>query len=393
MYIFLLATILLVILAILAFIYLANKRNMLHWLPSYITQYFYRNKKNPDGITHVMFCFVDHYEPQWKNPNNIDLERKRVDRWFDQYPKMADKFKDADGYSPKHSFFYPEEEYREEHLAKLSDMCYRGYGEIEIHLHHENDTSENLTQSLTNFAKVLHENHGALPVDPETGQIKYAFIHGNWCLDNSHPNGEWCGVNDELIVLNKTGCYVDLTFPSAPSPTQPKTINSIYYAKDNPEKPKSHDTGKKLKVGGKAWGDLLLINGPLMLNWKRRKFGFMPRVENADIRTSNPPSKDRIDLWVKANVHVKGQPNWRFIKIHTHGTQDKDMDILLGKPVENMHKYLGDKYNDGKQYQLHYVSSREMYNIVKAAEAGKTENPNLYRNFELPKPTFKALNL
>jgi hypothetical protein len=118
----------------------------------------------------------------------------------------------------------------------------------------------------------------------------------------------------------------------------------------------------------------------------------MPRVENADIRTSNPPSKERVDLWVNANVHVKGQPNWRFIKIHTHGTQDKDMDILLGKPVEDMHQYLNEKYNDGDKYKLHYVSAREVYNIVKAAEAGKIGDPNEYRDFILTKPKFKGLN-
>lgn len=385
-----------VVVALMAFVYLANQRNMLHWMPSYLKQTITQSIKNcnkSEEATHIMFCFVDHYEPQWKNPDNIELERQRVDRWFEQYPTMAEQFKDADGCSPKHTFFYPEEEYRQEHLAKLSDMCYRGYGEIEIHLHHENDTSNNLTQSLASFAKKLHENHGALPTDPTTGQIKYAFIHGNWCLDNSHPNGEWCGVNDELIVLNNTGCYADLTFPSAPNPTQPRTINSIYYVKDDPLKSKSHDKGINVRVGGKPWGDLMLINGPLMLNWKQRKFGIMPRVENADIRTSNPPSPERIDLWVNANVHVENQPNWRFIKIHTHGTQDKDMDILLGRPIEKMHEYLNDKYNDGQNYKLHYVSSREMYNIIKAAEAGKTEDPNQYRNFELPKPMFKALDL
>ena len=256
-----------VVVALMAFVYLANQRNMLHWMPSYLKQTITQSIKNcnkSEEATHIMFCFVDHYEPQWKNPDNIELERQRVERWFEQYPKMAEQFKDADGCSPKHTFFYPEEEYRQEHLAKLSDMCYRGYGEIEIHLHHENDTSDNLTQSLTSFAKKLHENHGALPIDPTTGQIKYAFIHGNWCLDNSHPNGEWCGVNDELIVLNNTGCYADLTFPSAPNPTQPRTINSIYYVKDDPLKSKSHDKGINVRVGGKPWGDLMLINGPLM---------------------------------------------------------------------------------------------------------------------------------
>lgn len=54
-----------------------------------------------------MFCFVDHYEPQWLNKDNIELERKRVDRWMVDYPKMAQKFTDADGCHPKHSFFLP----------------------------------------------------------------------------------------------------------------------------------------------------------------------------------------------------------------------------------------------------------------------------------------------
>lgn len=378
------------VLAVVAFLLLAKQKNMLHWLPNYIRQRL--SKPKVDGPVHILFCFVDHYEPQWKNKDNIELERQRVDRWMRDYPAMASQFTDADGYHPKHSFFFPEEEYRHEHLAKLSDLCARGYGEIEIHLHHDDDTSDNLRKTLTNFANILHHEHGALPVHPETGQIQYAFIHGNWALDNSDPSGKWCGVNDELIVLNETGCYVDYTFPSAPHPTQPSTINSIYYAKDDPGKPKSHDTGMLMRVGGQPWGDLLLINGPLMLNWKNRKFGLMPKIENSDIRTSNPPTPERIDLWVEAAIHVTGRPEWRFIKIHTHGAQDADMDVLLGKPAAAMHRYLNTKYNDGSRYQLHYVSAREMYNIAKAAEAGKAGNPNQFRNFLLAKPAFRRLD-
>ena len=46
------------------------------------------------------------------------------------------------------------------------------------------------------------------------------------------------------------------------------------------------------------------------------------------------------------------------------------MPALLGEPIEAMHRHLNEKYNDGEQYKLHYVSAREMYNIAKAAEAG-----------------------
>ena len=64
-----------------------------------------------------------------------------------------------------------------------------------------------------------------------------------------------------------------------------------------------------------------------------------------------------------------------------------DIDTLLGEPTRKMYEYLAsDKYNDGDNYAMHFVSAREMYNIVRAAEAGKTGNPNEYRDFIIPCP-------
>jgi hypothetical protein len=51
-----------------------------------------------------------------------------------------------------------------------------------------------------------------------------------------------------------------------------------------------------------------------------------------------------------------------------------------------MFERLEGRYNDGRHFVLHYVSAREMFNIVKAAEAGRSGNPNDYRDFVLPKP-------
>ncbi len=69
------------------------------------------------------------------------------------------------------------------------------------------------------------------------------------------PSGNNCGINNELLILKETGCYADFTFPSAPHPTQPSTINSIYYAKDDPLAPNSHNTGGvHAKVKQKPWG-------------------------------------------------------------------------------------------------------------------------------------------
>ena len=128
---------------------------------------------------------------------------------------------------------------------------------------------------------------------------------------------------------------------------------------------------------------MLIIQGPLALNWKRRKLGIFPKIENSEITKANPPRKDRIDLWVEQGICVKGREDWIFIKVHTHGAQEKNFDCMLGKPMHNMHNYLETKYNDGVNYKLHYVTAREMYNIIKAAEAGEKGEPGEYRDYKL----------
>ena len=357
-------------------------RNMQIWLGSY-----FRRKPRPSvaGPTHVMFCFVDHFEPAWRKAD-LATQRARVDRWCRDYRALASRHRDADGRPPQHSFFYPEEEYLEEHLDKIAALCAEGFGELEIHLHHDNDTEANFRATIARFCTTLHEKHGALSRDPADGELKFAFIHGNWCLDNSRADGKWCGINNELILLRELGCYADFTLPSAPSDTQTSTINAIYYATDDPNAPKSHDTGTPVRVGGSPEGDLLIIQGPLALNWRERRLGIMPRIENADIRRTQPPTPARVDDWVATGVHVEGRPEWVFVKIHTHGTQEPDMDTLLGDAAEAMHAHLENAYNDGTNYVLHYVSAREVYNIVKAAESGRTGNPADYRDFVLPAP-------
>jgi len=49
-----------------------------------------------------------------------------------------------------------------------------------------------------------------------------------------------------------------------------------------------------------------------------------------------------------------------------------------------MFSYLEKAYNDGIRYRLHYVTAREVYNIVKAAEDGMTGDPHQYRDYRIP---------
>lgn len=335
-------------------------RNIHLWLPGYWA------RRVPEAVapTHLFFCFVDHYEPLW-NEASRHQGLERVEYWFEHYPRFADKFRDADGRTPQHTFFYPAEEYVAEYLDLLARLCGQGYGEVEIHLHHDNDTAENLKIQIGDFKAQL-QGHGFL------NQGRYGFIHGNWSLDNSLPDGRWCGVNNELQVLRETGCYADFTLPSAPSAAQTRKVNSIYYATDDPQRPKSHDTGVDVEAGKPASGDLMIVQGPLALNWRRRK------IENADVAVYSPATPERVALWVKQRISVVGKPDWVFVKVHTHGCQERNFPAVFD---EQLHETL-----TRLPVKLHYVTAREVYNLIKAAEAGKTGDPNQYRDFVLPPP-------
>lgn len=357
------------------------KRNLYIWLPNYLMQ---KKKRLPFASAsqiHIIFAIADHFEPKWNHVTERQ-EQGRVFTWVNNYPLMALHHRDSDGRCPQHTWFYPYDEFSDWQIEKLSELCYSGYGEIELHLHHDNDTAESLFAKIED-AKRLFSSYSALACKRDDNGIYYGFVHGNWSLDNSRRDGRWCGVNNELQVLKETGCYADFTMPSAPSETQSKKVNSIYYANDDPHKPKSYDTGVDVAVGREPSGDLMIIQGPLCLNWSRRKFFMFPKIENGEVSAINPPSADRIDLWIAQHIHVIGRPEWIFVKVYTHGAQDKNCATFFGNGgiLDKMYSYLEEKYNDGKKYKLHYTTAREMYNIIKAAEAGKNGDPLMYRDY------------
>ena len=384
----LLSILVIAFLAAVALYALTRSRNMQIWLPAYFRRDW--SAPSPPGVTkHLMFCFVDHFEPKWENPS-YERECERVRRWRQDYPRLCDGLVDADGKAPIHTFFYPGEEYRPEHLDSLVELCRMGLGEIEIHLHHDADTEQGLKGKLREFIGQLSSRHDAMPMDPATSSPRWSFIHGNWALDNAHPDGEDCGVRDELRILEEEGCYADFTLPAAPSPCQTRSINKIYYAESSPDRSKSHDRGIRVKVGGRESGHLMIIQGPLGFMWSRRKFGIIPRIENSDIRGSSPPSPKRVDSWVRTGIHVQGRPEWIFVKVHTHGAQERDMDTLLGQSMRATFEYLCSAYNDGIEWKLHFVSAREAFNIIKAAESGASGDPGSYRDFVIPPAAYKA---
>jgi hypothetical protein len=336
----------------------------------------------PTGPRHVFLCIADHYEPMWHSAS-LAVERERVARWVNDYPRAMERFADVRGRRPQHTFFYPADPDQRartpEHIAHLSKLCHAGWGDVEIHLHHDKDAAANLAETLTWFKEHLHDEHGLLAKD-DRGEITYGFIHGNWALCNSRPDGRWCGVNEELTVLRNTGCYADFTLPAAPDPAQTRTVNSIYYAFDQSPRPRSHDVGQRARVGVPPARDgLLLIQGPTMLDWSRRRHGLLPRLENANLDARMPPSLERLEHWLRAGVHVAGRPDWLFVKLHTHGAPEPNSNMLLGEPMQAFHAALARLNQADPEFNYYYVTAREMAALVHEAERG----PAI---FALPKP-------
>jgi hypothetical protein len=327
-----------------------------------------RNRERYDGTIHIFFCLTDHFEPFWNGADRLVAVR-RVEKWVTTYPKVADGFRDNSGRPPQHSFFYPAEEYDRQCVSMLADLQQKGYGSVEIHLHHDRDTSEGFREKIVRFRDTLNKEHGLLHVDARTGGIEYAFIHGMFALDDSRPDGRWCGVRDEISILKETGCYADFTFPSAPDPTQPPVLNKIYYATDDPMRPKSHHTGVEAQFGRPASGDLLMVTGPLSIDWRRCKNGFLPGIENGAISGHYPQISRRVDNWVRVGIAIRDWPSWIFVKVHTHGAQESVMAFLFNDGMKSLYSHLLAQYNDGRRYVLHFVRPREVYYCVRALES------------------------
>jgi hypothetical protein len=321
----------------------------------------------------VMVLVVDHFEPASRF--GPDAAARSVQSWCDDYRRLVARHRDADGRPPQHSWFYRSEYRNAGCLEALSAATFDGLGEVEFHLHHGHDTHASFAAKLAGGLDWFNRA-GAMLTAEARPRRRFAYIAGNWSLDNGSGNDAFSGCNTELLALRDAGCYADYTFPALGSRAQPRKTNAIYYAQDDPG-PKSYDTGRDVTVGGAPWGDLLILQGPSVLDWAHSRF------EGSAMEDFEPPAAWRLGPWLKANVHVRGRPEWLFVKLHTHGMQSREAQ--LGPAAEEMFTAMEEAWNR-PPFRLHYVTAREAFNIVKAAEAGHSGDPNRFRDFDVPPP-------
>jgi hypothetical protein len=356
-------------------------------LPSYAWQRLTRRR--PRGPVHLIIALADHFEPSIVPENGLlrapyDEQERRLEFWCREYPRLAAAWRDSDGHPFVHTYFYPAEQYDRRLIQQLAEHCRAGWGEIEIHLHHgllAPDTAENTRRQLLEFRDSLASEHECLSYLDGLGAPKYAFVHGNFALANSAAR-HFCGVDEEMQILADTGCYADLTLPAAPfHPAQIAKINSLYECALPLSQRAPHRRGRDLERGRSPEVFPLIVQGPLLPHFfpsRSRKVS----IENGAITRRNPLSLSRLRLWKQAAISVRGRPDWLFIKLHCHGMDPTQHDSVAGAP---MREFLRELVEGAEQRGeiLHFVSAREMVNIMLAACDGREGNPGEHRDHRL----------
>lgn len=306
-----------------------------------------------------------------------------MERWCREYPPVVDKWRDDDGRPLIHTYFYPAEQYDRGHASRLADHCHAGWGEIEVHLHHGipmPDNAENLRRTLVTFRDRLALEHGCLSAIEGQREPRFCFVHGNFALANG-AGGFGCGVDNELEILAQAGCIADLTLPTNPfNPAQRSLINSLYESRLPLSQRAAYRSGLSLKRGRAPNKFPLFVQGPLMISFVRG--ARRPRIDNGAFTAANPPTVQRLQTWKRAMISVEGQPDWIFIKLHCHSMDPDQRDAVLGGPFRSFLESLVAGAGERGEV-LHFVSARELVNIILAACDGKEGNPGDYRDYRL----------
>jgi hypothetical protein len=306
----------------------------------------------------VWITIADHYEPLGMGASE-ETALSRVARWRDRWPRIAsDSPRDAMGQRPQYSFFYPQEEYRHELLEGLAEMVRAGIGDVEVHLHHDFEQRDSFIRKVTDYCRRLTEEHGLLR--QQDGRTIFGFIHGNWALDNSRPDGRCCGLEGEIALLRDLGCYADFTMPSLPSPTQGRVVNQIYWCTSNADnRPRSFDHGIEATAGGGRQGDLLMITGPVGLRFGGR---LMPRLETGEIAGYDMPTPARVRQWFDLAPTIGDD---LFLKLYTHGAAERNLGPLLDGGLSNLFSWLAEE-SERRGIEIHWATAHNMFCAMSA---------------------------
>lgn len=369
-----------------------TKWTKLKWSLPWLSRYpFWRAREwsrrpREEKTQHLVFIVANHFEPAWEENGAADLKTQieKVNKWREKAKVIAANLKDSDGRPFRHTYFYPIEQYQKHLLDILAEMQSDDLGEVEIHLHHgvgKPDTAHNLKSLLVEMRDTFAEEHKLLSQMESCKHPVYAFVHGNLALANS-AGGNYCGVDSEMKILAETGCYVDMTLPSAPDRTQVPMLNAIYECDNSFNEAMPHRSGTNLKAEQGQVRFPFIFTGPLVFNWTETVRGmFAPRLDDGALTASQPLDVARLERWRNARIGIEGKEDWIFIKLYCHGFFEQDQDSMIGERALNFFSEVVERGEQSGEYKVHFATAREASNMVMAAVDGKDGSPGQHRDY------------
>jgi hypothetical protein len=354
------------------------QRNAQGWVPHYLHD-IVAGRHVSDSIgeaTDLVFVFVDHHE----HPFPEAEARASAQSWMRDYRKTVGGITDDYGRPFQYTWFYPFDGGRTPvALLDVNDLVYDGLGEIEFHWHNNEVSNEQFNPNLKRGI-AFFQGIGAMRGYGPEGRTAFGYIAGNWALDNGLKRKP--GASRELDHLKAAGCYADFTFSNT-SISQPPIYSSIYYAQDD-DRAQSYDHGTPARVGARGQG-FMIFEGPSSIDLKRRtiELGIAEAWYGSDW-------DHRVSEWFENAPIVQGRPQWRFVKVYTHGVQSREM--ILSEKFRRLPLALK-AFAKQRGVRLHFATAREAYNMVRAAEDGKQGDPQQFLDYEIPPPVNRFVHL
>jgi hypothetical protein len=168
-------------------------------------------------------------------------------------------------------------------------------------------------------------------------------------------------------------------------------MNSVYECGLPLEQAAPHRKGRDLTAGRAPQTLPLIVQGPLLADWTGGLRAPRLRIETGAVTRSNSLSLSRLALWKKARITVQGRPDWLFIKLHCHSMDPTQKDAVIGDAFCSFLQQLVTGAEERKEI-LHFVTAREMTNILLAACDGRDGNPGSYRDYRFKRVADRPLS-
>ena len=351
-----------------------------HWLPAMRRRQ--RPVENALGTRQVMIAICNRFESS--SPASADEKRALIENWTRAFSQFRDEFPDGQDIAPKHTVFLPVEDAESNWMSSLGNVCETAGNEIEFLAPRTVQSADRFREIILRGKEILSE-HGWLSRD-ETGAIRYGLIH-NGSAERSAP------LVPHAEVLRGTGCYASFLWQSDPNHIPPEYENSLcYFHEGEAASPRRGLRRVRAERGTRSEceEDILVVPPPHARDRDRKKFGLLPHFETGELSAAEPPSRDRLRLWLDCRITVEARPNWVFITLHIDGSRPENSRMLLGEPMRKFYRTLAELSERDRSLRFHCVTARELVNILHAAEAGHSGNPLQFREFRYLAPAALA---